>query len=52
MPTWPVDVKIRRQFAVNNLALFLPLISQLFKLPATWSNLLKEIQNILENMPQ
>ncbi|HLA97602.1 MAG TPA: hypothetical protein VJL34_04045 [Anaerolineales bacterium] len=52
MPTWPLDVKIRRQFAINNLALFLPLISQVFKLSETWSNVLKEIQNILRNMPQ
>ncbi|UCH60155.1 MAG: hypothetical protein JSV61_01410 [Anaerolineales bacterium] len=50
MPTWPVDVRIRRQFAINNLALFLPLISQVFKLSETWSNVLKEIQNILRNL--
>ena len=28
MPTWPVDIKTRRRFSLNNMALLVPLLGQ------------------------
>lgn len=52
MPTWPVDSKVRRRFALNNLALFLPLISQFIQLTATGQNVIEQIQQILTNLSE
>lgn len=48
MPTWPVDIQIRRRFTLNNLFLFLPIISQVLNLPGIWRDVIDVMQNILQ----
>lgn len=43
LPTWPVDVKTRRRFRMNNLALFLPLAGKLVGSSPVW----KELSDVL-----
>lgn len=43
LPTWPVDVKTRRRFRLNNLALFLPLLGKLVGESPLW----QEFANVL-----
>jgi hypothetical protein len=43
LPTWPVDIKTRRRFGLNNLGLFLPLVGKLLGETGLW----KELSNIL-----
>jgi hypothetical protein len=50
MPTWPLDPRVRRRFTFNNLALFLPLISQSFHMTGAWQKVLEELQQILRNL--
>jgi hypothetical protein len=52
MPTWPLDVKTRRRFTINNVALFLPLASQFFNVTGFWGNLLKGLPDILNKLNQ
>jgi len=47
MRTWPVDVRIRRRFALNNLALFIPVISQAVNAPESWQRFLDSVQKAL-----
>lgn len=51
MPTWPVDTKIRRWFVINNIALFLPLLTRFITVPDFWQKILDDFQNILKNLP-
>lgn len=48
MPTWPVDTQIRRRFTLNNLFLFLPIISQVLNLPEIWQDIMDVTQDILK----
>jgi hypothetical protein len=50
MPTWPVDTKVRRRFTLNNLALFLPLLSQSIHVSGGWQKALEELQKILTQL--
>jgi hypothetical protein len=52
MPTWPLDVKTRRRFTINNLALVVPLVSQFFNVTGFWGNLLKDLPNIINKINQ
>jgi len=47
MPTWPVDKRIRRRFAVNNLILFIPVIAQLLGAPDSWQHFLENLQKAI-----
>jgi hypothetical protein len=47
MPTWPVDTRIRRRFALNNLLLFVPVIAQVVGAPGSWQNFLDNVQKAL-----
>ena len=47
MPTWPVDVRLRRWFAVNNLLLLLPLIDDLIPGAKQFGAVLKAFQEAL-----
>ncbi len=47
MPTWPVAPDTRRRFTVNNAALFLPLLSQLFGLQGVTAHLVQSLGDIL-----
>lgn len=38
LPTWPVDVKTRRRFRLNNLALFLPLVGKFIGESPLWQD--------------
>lgn len=46
MPTWPVDNRIRRRFALNNLFLFIPVAAQVLGASSSWQNLLENVQKI------
>jgi hypothetical protein len=39
MPTWPVDTRVRRRFAVNNLLVLSPVLLQFLGIPDRWSTL-------------
>lgn len=43
MPTWPVDKRIQRQFALNNLLLFIPVIAQVLGAPSSWQHFLDSL---------
>ncbi len=47
MPTWPVDIQIRRRFTLNNLFLFLPIINQALNLPEVWQDIIGVMQDIV-----
>ncbi len=47
MPTWPVDKRIQRRFALNNLILFIPVIAQLLGAPSSWQHFLENLQKAL-----
>jgi hypothetical protein len=44
MPTWPVNVRLRRRFTVNNLALVIPVAAQALGLSDQWQRLLQGVQ--------
>ena len=44
MATWPVDMKTRKRFKVNNLLLFVPLIGDLAKRNVEWGQVLSFLQ--------
>ena len=46
LPTWPVDIRTRRRFGLNNLGLVLPLVGKLLGGTGLW----KELSNILTNL--
>jgi hypothetical protein len=46
MPTWPVDLKTRRRFRLNNVALFLPLLGEAIR----QTNLGKQLSEILKGL--
>lgn len=46
MPTWPVDVSIRRRFTVNNLLLLLPMVTQALGLKGPWTRLLEGLSSL------
>ncbi len=54
MPTWPVDIKVRRKFTLSNLALFLPLIGQMLSTSLTepQKTLWEKVQEILTKLLQ
>lgn len=39
LPTWPVDARTRRRFGLNNIALLLPLVSEVLGQTALWQQL-------------
>ena len=47
MPTWPVDKRIQRRFALNNIILFIPVIAQLLGTPGSWQHFLENLQKAL-----
>ena len=47
MSTWPVDKRIRRRFALNNLILFIPVLAQLLGAPNSWQHFLENLQKAL-----
>ena len=47
MPTWPVDKRIQRRFALNNLVLFIPVIAQLLGAPSGWQHFVENLQRAL-----
>jgi hypothetical protein len=44
MPTWPVDKRIQKRFAINNLILFVPIVAQVLGAPNSWQNFLENLQ--------
>lgn len=47
MPSWPVDRRTRRRFTVNNLVLFLPLISKALSLTSPWKDIADELSRLV-----
>jgi hypothetical protein len=47
MPTWPVDKRIQRRFALNNLILFVPVIAQLLGAPDSWQHFIDNLQKAI-----
>ncbi|HEX3647817.1 MAG TPA: hypothetical protein VHV49_05280 [Pseudonocardiaceae bacterium] len=47
MPVWPVDVRIRRRFGINNALLLVPVVAQLLGASEATQKLLENIQNFL-----
>ena len=47
MPTWPVSVRVRRRFALNNLILLIPVIAQLIGAPDSLQRLLDTLEKAL-----
>lgn len=47
MPTWPVDKRIQRRFALNNLILFIPVLAQLLGASSSWQHFLENLQKSL-----
>jgi hypothetical protein len=50
LPTWPVAPAVRRRFTFNNLALFLPIISQSIRVSGVWQTILEDLQRILTGL--
>jgi hypothetical protein len=46
MPTWPVDVTIRRRFTLNNALLLVPLVGRAVGFSGIWSDLANGLQRI------
>jgi hypothetical protein len=47
MPTWPVDFKTRRHFALSNVTLVLPLLSEVVGLTPPWQRLVEAAGKII-----
>lgn len=43
MATWPVDVKTRRRFGLNNLLLLVPLVQKVLERAVNWEDVLKTL---------
>jgi hypothetical protein len=54
LPTWPVDVKVRRKFALSNFILFLPLVGQLLSTTMTepQKTIWQQLQDIVTKLLQ
>jgi hypothetical protein len=46
MPTWPVDIRLRLRFAVNNVILVLPLVTDLLREGLDWPSFLEFLGKI------
>jgi hypothetical protein len=47
MPTWPVDVRLRRRFTINNVFLLLPVFAQAVGLSEGWRTLIENLQKVI-----
>jgi hypothetical protein len=47
MPTWPVDTRVRRRFAVNNLVVLTPVVLQALGISDAWSQFWSSIANAI-----
>lgn len=47
MRTWPIDIRIRRRFALSNTALFIPVLAQVLGAPDSWQQLLDAVQKVV-----
>ncbi|HEV7826728.1 MAG TPA: hypothetical protein VGP02_17685 [Mycobacteriales bacterium] len=47
MPTWPVDVRIRRRFALNNAALLIPVVTNVVGASKPWQTIADALQRWL-----
>jgi hypothetical protein len=52
LPTWPLDTKTRRRFTLNNLALFLPLLSEFIGVTGAWQLALKLATGLFKAFPE
>ncbi len=50
MPTWPLDPSTRKRFTLNNVVLFIPLVSQLANVSGIWSTLLKTLPDLIRGL--
>ena len=50
MPTWPVDITIRRRFTLNNSLLLVPLLGRAVGLSSFWSDLANRLHEIFGNV--
>lgn len=48
LPTWPVDIKTRRRFTLNNVILFLPLLTRLIDEKSMWRHVLEVFGGMLQ----
>jgi hypothetical protein len=46
MPTWPVDIKTKRRFKLNNLLLFIPLLGDIAKRSIDWKHVLELLNKL------
>ncbi len=46
MPTWPVDTKTKKQFKLNNILLFLPLLGDIAKRSIAWKDVLELLKKL------
>ncbi|MGH3930316.1 MAG: hypothetical protein ACRDTF_10110, partial [Pseudonocardiaceae bacterium] len=49
MPTWPVDIKIRRRFGLRNALLVAPALAQVFGASQLSQNLIENLQKALSS---
>lgn len=50
MPTWPVDVKIRRRFGLRNALLVAPALAQFLGAAQATQNLIENLQKFLSRL--
>ena len=46
MPSWPLDTTTRRRFTLNNVLLFVPLISQSLGVTGVWQQMIKQVVDL------
>lgn len=46
MPTWPVDIKTKRRFRLNNILLFIPLLGDIAKRNIDWKHVLELLKKL------
>jgi hypothetical protein len=49
LPVWPLDLRTKRLFGINNLVLFLPVISEYTGLSKQWTEFLKATLETVSN---
>lgn len=52
MPTWPVDVKTRKQFRLSNMGLLVPVFAQLISASNPWQRVLRAAEAFFQNLPE
>ena len=46
MPTWPIDIKTKRRFQINNVLLFIPLLGDIAKRNIVWKDVIDLLKKL------